>query len=73
MDPRDIALQAACPVVIAPRFGVLPEMNFGQRLVVAANGLAGGAMGAYLLRAHPRLWAELRDHLDPESEHPTPG
>ncbi len=41
--------------------------------VLAANGLAGGAMGAYLLRAHPRLWAELRDHLDPESEHPTPG
>lgn len=39
MDARDIALQAACPVVIAPRFGALPEMNLGQRLVVAANGL----------------------------------
>lgn len=39
MDARDIALQAACPVVIAPRFGALPEMNPGQRLVVAANGL----------------------------------
>ena len=39
MDARDIALQAACPVVIAPRFGGLPEMNPGQRLVVAANGL----------------------------------
>lgn len=39
MDARDIALQAACPVVIAPRFGALPEMIFGQRLIVAANGL----------------------------------
>lgn len=39
MDARDIALQAACPVVIAPRFGALPEMSAGQRLVVAANGL----------------------------------
>lgn len=39
MDPRDIALQSACPVVIAPRFGALPDMNLGQRLVVAANGV----------------------------------
>jgi PRTRC genetic system protein A len=39
MDARDIALQAACPVVIAPRFGALPAMSAGQRLVVAANGL----------------------------------
>lgn len=39
MDVRDVALQAACPVVIAPRFGPLPDMNTGQRLVVAANGL----------------------------------
>lgn len=39
MDARDAALQAACPVVIAPRFGALPDMNPGQRLVVAANGL----------------------------------
>jgi PRTRC genetic system protein A len=39
MDARDVALQAACPVVIAPRFGPLPEMAPGQRLVVAANGL----------------------------------
>ena len=35
----DAALQAACPVVIAPRFGPLPDMDPGQRLVVAANGL----------------------------------
>ena len=40
--------------------------------VIAANLLAGLAMGGYLLRAHPRLWSELRDHLDPESEHPAP-
>jgi PRTRC genetic system protein A len=39
MDARDAALQAACPVVIAPRFGPLPDMEPGQRLVVAANGL----------------------------------
>lgn len=39
MDPRDAALQAACPVVIAPRFGALPDMDPGQRLVVAVNGL----------------------------------
>lgn len=38
-DARDVALQAACPVVIAPRFGALPDMAPGQRLVVAANGL----------------------------------
>ncbi len=40
--------------------------------VFAANLLAGVAMGAYLLKAHPRLWAEIRDHLDPETEHPAP-
>lgn len=39
MDARDAALQAACPVVIAPRFGELPDMDNGQRLVLAANGL----------------------------------
>jgi PRTRC genetic system protein A len=39
MDPRDSALQASCPVIAAPRFGELPEMANGQRLVVAANGL----------------------------------
>ncbi len=40
--------------------------------VIVANLVAGLAMGAYLLKAHPRLWGELRDHLDPETEHPTP-
>lgn len=39
MDPRDIALQASCPVLAAPRFGPLPEMANGQRLIVAANGV----------------------------------
>ncbi|UEC01653.1 PRTRC system protein A [Burkholderia vietnamiensis] len=39
MDPRDIALQASCPVLAAPRFGVLPDMANGQRLIVAANGV----------------------------------
>ena len=39
LDPRDAALQSACPVVIAPRFGALPPMPPGQRLIAAANGL----------------------------------
>lgn len=40
--------------------------------VFVANLLAGAAMGAYLLKAHPRLWSEIRDHADPETEHPVP-
>jgi PRTRC genetic system protein A len=39
MDVRDLALQASCPVLAAPRFGELPPMGNGQRIVVAANGL----------------------------------
>ena len=39
LDPRDAALQSTCPVVIAPRFGPLPPMPPGQRLIAAANGL----------------------------------
>lgn len=39
MDPRDVALQASCPVSAAPRFGPLPDMANGQRLIVASNGL----------------------------------
>ncbi|MGB5303097.1 MAG: hypothetical protein WBP17_08115 [Gemmatimonadota bacterium] len=46
------------------------ELPIGS--VFAANLVAGAAMGAYLLKAHPRLWAEVRDHLDPEMEHPAP-
>ncbi|CAM3420885.1 PRTRC system protein A [Paracidovorax anthurii] len=38
MDPRDQALLASCPVVAAPRFGALPDMPNGQRIVVARNG-----------------------------------
>ncbi|MCU7369528.1 PRTRC system protein A [Paucibacter sp. O1-1] len=38
MDPRDHALLSACPVVAAPRFGALPDMPNGQRIVVARNG-----------------------------------
>ena len=38
-DPRDAALQRACPTVPAPRFGLLPEMQNGQRLLIAANGV----------------------------------
>ncbi|WP_060987126.1 PRTRC system protein A [uncultured Acidovorax sp.] len=38
MDPRDQALLAACPVIAAPRFGALPDMGNGQRIIVARNG-----------------------------------
>lgn len=46
------------------------ELPIGS--VFAANLLAGAVMGTYLLKAHPRLWSEIRDHLDPETEHPVP-
>jgi len=39
MDPRDAALQAACPVLAAPRFGALPDMPNGQRLIAGAGSL----------------------------------
>jgi len=39
MDARDLALQAACPVLAAPRFGPLPDMANGQRIILAANGV----------------------------------
>lgn len=39
MDVRDLALQAACPVLAATRFGPLPEMANGQRIILAANGV----------------------------------
>jgi len=38
MDARDAALHASCPVIAAPRFGPLPPMENGQRVIVAANG-----------------------------------
>lgn len=38
-DLRDLALQNACPTIAAPRFGKLPDMANGQRVIVAANGL----------------------------------
>ena len=31
LDPRDAALQSACPVVIAPRYGPLPPMPPGRK------------------------------------------
>lgn len=39
LDPRDMALQSTCPTLAAPRFGCLPKMENGQRIVVAANGV----------------------------------
>ncbi|RZI42158.1 PRTRC system protein A [Herbaspirillum sp. HC18] len=38
-DPRDNALQSTCPVLAAPRYGSLPDMQNGQRVVIAANGV----------------------------------
>ncbi|MBY0365340.1 PRTRC system protein A [Roseateles aquatilis] len=38
-DPRDLALQATCPCVPVPRFGALPDLDLGQRVLVARNGL----------------------------------
>lgn len=39
MDQRDVALQSTCPVVAMPRYGLLPDMQNGQRVIVAANGV----------------------------------
>lgn len=39
MDVRDRALQAACPVIAAPRFGTLTDMAGGQRIILASNGV----------------------------------
>lgn len=39
MDLRDAALQSTCPVVAMPRYGLLPDMPNGQRVIVAANGV----------------------------------
>lgn len=39
LDPRDIALQSACPTLPMPRFGPAPDMGPGQRVLLAANGL----------------------------------
>jgi len=39
IDPRDAALQRTCPTLAAPRFGTLPDMDNGQRVIVAANGV----------------------------------
>ena len=38
-DPRDRALQSSCPTLAAPRFGPLPAMENGPRVIVAANGV----------------------------------
>lgn len=38
-DPRDAALQTACPTIAVPRFGELDEAPAGQRVLVASNGI----------------------------------
>lgn len=39
IDARDAALQAACPTLAVPKFGALPDMAPGQRVLAASNGL----------------------------------
>ena len=39
IDARDAALQAACPTLAVPKFGALPDMVPGQRVLAASNGL----------------------------------
>lgn len=39
IDPRDTALRRACPIVSMPRYGELPPLENGQRLVLGCNGL----------------------------------
>lgn len=39
IDPRDAALQSACPVVPVPRFGELSSALAGQRVLLARNGV----------------------------------
>jgi PRTRC genetic system protein A len=39
IDARDAALQAACPTLAVPKFGALPDMAPGQRVLMASNGL----------------------------------
>jgi PRTRC genetic system protein A len=39
VDPRDAALQAACPVLPVPRFGELPPATPGQRVLLARDGV----------------------------------
>jgi len=40
LDTRDRALFAATPMLMAPRFGLLPPLEIGQhRFVAAANGI----------------------------------
>ena len=38
-DPRDAALLHVCPCVAVPRYGDLPKGEFGQRILVASNGV----------------------------------
>lgn len=38
-DPRDLALQAICPCVPVPRFGVLADLAPGQRTLIGRNGV----------------------------------
>ena len=38
-DPRDVALQQACPCVSMPMFDPLPTLTCGQRMVLGRNGV----------------------------------
>src|SRR5438105_4426807 len=38
-DARDAALLSTCPCVPVPRFGQLPELELGQRVLIARDGV----------------------------------
>jgi PRTRC genetic system protein A len=38
-DPRDTALQSACPAIPVPRYGALPLQSMGQRVLLGQNGV----------------------------------
>ncbi len=71
LDPRDRALFCATPMLMAPRFGVLPELCVGEhRFVAAANGIFVQARSKALavtlkVARAPRLpYGELRESVE---------
>jgi len=73
LDPRDRALQSICPCLIVPRFGPLPAMAPGQRVLLAANGtflevrrswLHCVLQLAALPKAPPLPFGEVRERVD---------
>lgn len=71
LNPRDRALFAATPMLMAPRFGLLPTLEIGQhRFVAGANGIFVQARSKALsvtfkVARTPRLpYGELREKVE---------